>query len=413
MSDRTFVIVGGGQAGGQAAATLRREGYEDRLVLVAAEPELPYQRPPLSKDVLLGRSDPSVSQMKRPAFYEDNRIEVVLGVAATELDTSTKHLQLHGGARLRFDKLLLCTGARLRRLGFDDGSLDGVHYLRTLAEAVALRDALARSQQLVIIGGGFIGLEVAAAGVAMGVPTTLLEAGPEVLWRNVPPEVGAMVRALHESWGVVVRTGVAVRAFGGASGRIESVETDDGARIPADVVVVGVGVEPDVELAARAGIACEDGILVDELTQTNVPDVFAAGDVTNHPNATVGRRLRLESWQNAQNQAIAAARAMLGKLAQPYGGVPWFWSDQGPLNLQLLGAPRRWDRVVIRGADASTLPLTAFYLEGERIVGAAALNAPADIGPARRIMSQGIAVSDAALTDLDQPLKDLAPRVSR
>jgi NADPH-dependent 2,4-dienoyl-CoA reductase/sulfur reductase-like enzyme len=401
---KPFIVVGGGQACGHALATLRREGYDGQLLAIAAERELPYERPPLSKEILLGTAERSVATMKDAAFYEGKGIELELGVRATSLDAGEQKLGLDDGRVIAFEKLLLCTGARLRRLVVPGADLAGVYYLRTLDEALAIREAFSHASSVAVVGAGYVGLEVAAASIARGLPTTVLEAGPEVLCRVVPTEVGAIVRGFHERRGVRVHLGSAVTALAGAS-KVSAVETADGRRFEADLVVIGVGIEPEVELAVSGGLAVDDGIVVDGFTRTSAPAIHAAGDVTKHPNASLGRSVRLESWQNAQNQAICAARSMLGKLAQPYDGIPWFWSDQASLNVQLLGAPAGWEDVVVIG-ESETPRATAIYLYGDRIAGAACLNRPDDVALVRKLMRKKAEVTRERLEQV--PLEELA-----
>lgn len=401
---KPFIVLGGGQACGQALQTFRREGYEGPLLAIAAERELPYERPPLSKEILLGVKDSSIVQMKDAAFYEGKGIELELGRRATSLDAREKRLTLDDGRTIEFEKLLICTGARVRRLDVPGAELRGVFYLRTLEDALAIREALGSASSVAIVGAGYVGLEVAAAATAKGLPATVLEAGPEVLCRVVPSEVGAIVRTFHERRGAQVHLSSAVVKLSGDS-KVRAVETADGRRFDADLVVIGVGIVPEVELASGAGLEVDDGIVVDGFTRTSAPDIHAAGDVTKHPNATLGRSVRLESWQNAQNQAICAARSMLGKLAQPYDGIPWFWSDQASLNIQLLGAPSGWDDVVLLG-ELDTPKATAIYLDGDRIAGAACLNRPDDVALVRKLMRKKASVSRARLTDTS--LEELA-----
>jgi 3-phenylpropionate/trans-cinnamate dioxygenase ferredoxin reductase subunit len=401
---KPFIVIGGGQACGQALQTFRREGYDGPLLAIAAERELPYERPPLSKEILLGDKDATFARMKDASFYEGKGIELELGRRATALDARDKRLTLDDGRTIDFEKLLICTGARVRRLDIPGSDLAGVHYLRTLEDALAIREALGRASAVAIVGAGYVGLEVAAAATAKGLPTTILEAGPEVLCRVVPTEVGAIVRGFHERRGATVHLQSAVVKLLGDSS-VRAVETADGRRFEADLVVIGVGIVPEVELASGAGLEVDDGIVVDGFTRTSAPDIHAAGDVTKHPNATLGRAVRLESWQNAQNQAICAARSMLGKLAQPYDGIPWFWSDQASLNIQLLGAPAGWDEVVVLG-EIESPKATAIYLDGERIAGAACLNRPDDVALVRKLMRKKAPVSRARLKETS--LEELA-----
>lgn len=400
---KTFVVVGGGQAGGQAIQTLLGESPDSRIVLVGEEALVPYERPPLSKEVLSGEKDPDYTFLKPEAFYRERGVELRLGTRATAIDRARRHVEL-AGERIGYDKLLLATGARERRLNVPGENLPGIFYLRTVQDSLAIRENLKSGATLVVVGGGFIGLEAAAAARTRGCRVVVLEIQPTLLNRVVAPEIGKIYEDLHRSRGVEVRTGVVVSGFSGA-GRVERVMCSDGTTIPADTVVIGIGTVPNTELAREAGLAVDNGIVVDEYGQTSEGDIFAAGDVTNHPNPLLGKRLRLESWQNAQNQAIAAARSMLGK-PTPYAEVPWFWSDQYDVNLQLLGIPDQWDRVVLRG-DVGQLKFSAFYLTGDVVVGANAINSAKDIRPARQLIAQKRPVDPGALADPNVPLQAL------
>lgn len=400
---KTFVVVGGGQAGGQAIQTLLDESPDSRIVLVGEEALVPHERPPLSKEVLSGEKDPDCTFLKPEAFYRERGVELRLGTRATAIDRARRHVDLSGES-IGYDKLLLATGARVRRLNVPGENLPGIFYLRTVQDSLAIRENLKSGATLVVVGGGFIGLEAAAAARTRGCRVVVLEMQPTLLNRVVAPEIGKIYEDLHRSRGVEVRTGVVVSGFSGA-GRVERVMCSDGTTILADTVVIGIGIVPNTELAREAGLAVDNGIVVDEYGQTSEGDIFAAGDVTNHPNPLLGKRLRLESWQNAQNQAIAAARSMLGK-PTPYAEVPWFWSDQYDVNLQMLGIPDQWDRVVLRG-DVGQLKFSAFYLTGDVVVGASAINSAKDIRPARQLIAQKRSVDPGALANPNVPLKAL------
>lgn len=400
---KTYVVVGGGQAGGQAIQTLLDESTDHHIVLVGDEAHPPHERPALSKEVLSGERDADYTFMKPAAYYRERGIELRLGSRVQAIDPE-QHCIVLDGERLQYDKLLLATGASVRRMEVPGAQLPGVHYLRTIDEALALRDCLHDGAAVVVVGGGFIGLEVAAAARMRGCKVAVLEMQPALLNRVAAPEVGKIYENLHRARGVDVRTGVAVSGFCGTD-RVQQVRCSDGTVLPADAVVIGIGVVPNVELAREAGLAVDNGIVVDQYGQTSDGDIFAAGDVTNHPNALLGRRLRLESWQNAQNQAITAARSMIGNRT-PYAEVPWFWSDQYDVNLQMLGAPERWDRVVLRG-DVSQLKFSAFYLQGGILVGVNALNNPKDIRPARQLIAERCLVDADLLANASVPLKAL------
>ena len=405
MATETCVIVGAGQAGGRAAEALRKGGFAGRVLLIGEEPEPPYERPPLSKAVLVG-AKPAASTYLLPAgFYAENRIELTVGTRAVGIDAAAHEIELAGGERIAYTKLLLATGGRVRTLPFAPLGRAGVFYLRTMADCLALAVALKAARRMVVIGGGFLGLEVAASARTLGLEVTVLEWMPSILDRAMAPEIARFVHELHLRHGVEVRTGVKVTGIAGGS-RIEAVECGDGSRHAADLVLVAVGIIPNAELAAAAGTKVENGIVVDEFGRTTVEDVYAMGDVANHPNPVLGHRLRLESWQNAQNQAIAIARGVCGA-PQPYAEVPWFWTDQYDANIQMVGAPLRTEEVVLRGDPASGR-FMAFNLAAGRVVGATAFNRGGDIRFARKLVETGAKLDPASLADPARKLKDIA-----
>jgi 3-phenylpropionate/trans-cinnamate dioxygenase ferredoxin reductase subunit len=404
-ADPVYAIVGGGQAAGWAAVTLRKEGFAGRLVLVGEEPYPPYERPPLSKGLLAGDEGPEKAFLHPPSHYRDIGVELRLGVRALAIDPRERRVSLADGESLAYDKLLLATGSKVRRLGIPGADLPGVHYLRTIGDMLAIRGRLSAGARLAVVGGGYIGLEVAATARKRGCGVVVLEMQETVMGRVVAPEVGRFYADVHRRHGVDVRTGVTVAGFEG-DGRVERVRLVGGEAVPCDAVVIGVGIAPDADLAEAAGLAVDNGIVVDEFGRTSDARVFAAGDATNQPNAVLGRRLRLESWQNAQNQAIAAAKAMCGK-PEPYAEVPWFWSDQYDLNLQIVGLAERWDSLVFRGGPEAA-PFTAFYLADGRVVAANAVNNARDVRFARKLIAERRPVEPAKLADPSMPLKQLA-----
>ncbi|MEO0363038.1 MAG: FAD-dependent oxidoreductase, partial [Pseudomonadota bacterium] len=339
-----IIIVGAGQAGASLAAKLRALGHEGPITLIGEEPAPPYQRPPLSKKYLLGEMEEARLQLRPPEFYEDEKIELLTGVAATALDPAAKTVTLSDGTTRRYDKLALTTGSRPRRLPASiGGDLPGVFTVRDLADVDAMAPAFREGARVLIVGGGYIGLEAAAVAAAKGLRVTVVEAAERILRRVAAPATSDFFRALHESHGVEIREGAAVaRLVGSAS--VEAAELADGERLEVDFVVVGVGVQPNQELAAEAGLAVDEtlgGIAVDAAGRTSNADVFAAGDCASFPYE--GRRVRLESVQNAIDQAEAAAAAMLGE-ALSYAPTPWFWSDQYDVKLQIAGLNQGYDR---------------------------------------------------------------------
>lgn len=354
MTDnRAYVIVGAGLAGARAAEALRGAGYDGRVVLVGDEPDRPYERPPLSKEILLGATGREKAFVHDDGWYDEHGVELRLATVATGLDRAAKTVELSSGERLGYDRLLLATGSSPRRLDLPGADLDGVRYLRRLGEAEALRDALAagaRGGPLVIVGAGWIGLEVAAAARHHGVPVTVVEPQPTPLHAVLGAEVGDAFAALHRRHGVDLRTGTGVEAVEGTDGRVSGVRVTGGELLPADLVVVGVGVTPNTRLAETAGLAVDNGVLVDELLTTSDPDVFAAGDVANARNPLYGTRLRVEHWANASNQGKAAGLAMAGQ-GEPYAKLAYFFTDQYDLSMEYHGHAGRGevDRVVLRG----------------------------------------------------------------
>jgi 3-phenylpropionate/trans-cinnamate dioxygenase ferredoxin reductase subunit len=403
-ASETIVIVGAGQAGGRAAETLRAEGFAGRIVMVGEESYPPYERPPLSKKVLLGADEPESTYLHDDDYWGEHRIEPRLGVRVEAIDREAGQVVLADGEALAYDRLLLATGARARRLDLAGAGPGEVLYLRGIDDALALRARLVPGAAVAVVGGGYIGLEVAAAARQRDCRVVVIEAQEVAMQRVVAPEIGRFLTEVHAQAGVDIRTGVGVTGLGGSEGA-RTVQCSDGSEVAADVVVVGVGALPNTGLAEAAGLEVDNGIVVNELGRTSDERIFAAGDVTNHPNALLGRRIRLESWQNAQNQAIVVARAMLGA-EEPYAEVPWFWSDQYDLNLQMVGMPEAWDRLVLRG-DPASRQFSAFYLQGDRMVGANAVNNARDIRPARQLIAEGRAVDAGVLADEGAPLRRL------
>ena len=399
MSER-IVIVGGGQAAGVAAASLRENGYGAEVVLVADEPYAPYQRPPLSKSFLAGEMRAEQLQLKPAKFYEERAISLRLRTRVASIDRGAKRAVLEDGTRIEYSKLLLATGSRPRRLTLPGVTLAGVHYLRTLDDVEAIRRDLAAGKCLAVIGGGYIGLEAAAVGVKAGMAVTVLEAGPRILNRVSGPPTAEFVAEAHRSQGADIRCNACVEAIEGAE-RVRAVATSEG-RVPADLVIIGVGIEPITELASAAGLACDNGIVVDEYTRTADPDIHAAGDCTNHPNARLGRRLRLESVQNAVDQARVAAANLCGK-PQAYAELPWFWSNQYDLRLQIAGLSQGYDEVFLRGEPASRSFSVLYVCEG-RLVAADTINAPRDHLALRKLIASAAAVEPKRLSDPAVPI---------
>jgi 3-phenylpropionate/trans-cinnamate dioxygenase ferredoxin reductase subunit len=405
-NDQTHVVVGAGLAGAKAAETLREEGFGGRVVLVGAEAERPYERPPLSKDYLRGEASRDKVYVHDEAFYDEHHIELLPGTTATALDAPAGEVELSGGARLRYDRLLLATGAEPRRLAIPGADLDGVLYLRSVDDSDALRARLDRGGAVVVVGAGWIGAEVAASARQRGLDVTVVDPAAVPLERVMGQEVGAVYRDIHADQGVRMLMGTGVEGFEGADA-VERVRTGDGRALDCDFVVVGVGVQPRVGLAADAGIEVGDGILAEEQLQTSAAGVFAAGDVANARHPFYGERIRVEHWANALHQGPAAARNMLGR-GEPYDRLPYFFSDQYDVGMEYSGFARDWHRVVFRG-DPASREFIAFWLRGDRVVAGMNVNVWDVTDPIRRLISERPPVDDRRLADPDVALDELLP----
>jgi 3-phenylpropionate/trans-cinnamate dioxygenase ferredoxin reductase component len=405
-NEDTFVIVGASLAGAKAAETLRAEGFGGRLLLVGSEDERPYERPPLSKDYLRGEADRETTFVHPEGFYAEHDIELRLGRTAVSLDTAGAELALDDGERLRYDRLLLTMGSEPRRLSIPGAELDGVMYLRSVADCDALRGRLDRGGAVVVIGAGWIGAEVAASARQRGLEVTVIEPLEVPLERVLGREVGAVYRDIHLDHGVQMLLGTGVEAFEGA-GAVERVRLSDGRVLECDFVVVGIGVQPRTGLAAEAGLTVDNGILVDEHLRTSAPGVFAAGDVANARHPFYGEAIRVEHWANALHQGPAAARAMLGQ-ADAYDRLPYFFSDQYDVGMEYAGFAREWDRVVFRG-DPAAREFIAFWLVGQHVVAGMNVNMWDVTDTIQSLIRERAPVDDRRLADPDVPLEDLVP----
>jgi len=404
-SERTFVIVGAGFAGAKAAETLRSEGFDGRIVLVGAEGERPYERPPLSKDYLRGETQ-SKPYVHEEGFYEKEEIELRALTRVDSIDPSAAEVVLEGGERVGYERLLLATGAEPRRVSVPGADLDGILSLRTIADSEAIRERIDAGGRLVTIGAGWIGAEVAASARQRGCEVTMLERSSLPLERILGPELGAIYRDIHTDHGVAVLTETALEAFEG-DGTLEAVRTEDGRRIDADFVVAGVGVIPRTDLATAAGIDVDNGILVSDRLQTSAPDVFAAGDVANAEHPLFGRRIRIEHWANALNQGPAAARSMLGS-DQPYDAVPYFFSDQYDVGMEYAGYATDWDEVVFRG-DPKEREFIAFWVKKGRVLAGMNVNVWEVTDQIQELVRSGERIDRDRLGDPDVPLHELLP----
>lgn len=389
----TFLIVGGGQAGAQAIDSLRRDGFSGKLVLVGDEAHLPYQRPPLSKKYLAGEMPVDRLLFRHAAFYAEHGIEVRLDVRAQQLNTQQQSVSLSDGQTLHYDRLLLATGARPRLLTCGGADLGRVHALRNVADVDAIRANLTPNARVVIVGGGYIGLETAATAVKMGCKVTILEMADRAMNRVVAPVVSDFFMREHRAHGVDIVCNTQVSRLEGRNG-VERVLCTDGSSYDADMVVVGVGAVPNVELAREAGIACENGISVDEYCRTSAANVFAAGDCCNQHSLRFGRRVRLESVDNAFEQGKTAALNMLDK-PTVHDKVPWFWSDQFDLKLLIVGLSQDHDRVVVRG-DPATRSFSVCYLKGNELLAVDTINHSKDYMAGRKL------IADRAKMNLDK-----------
>lgn len=408
-SDQHLVIVGAGHAGSELAVSARQSGWGGRITLQGDEPLLPYHRPPLSKAWLAGQVDAEGLLLRPRSAYEAAGIELCSGARMEAIDRANRRIELADGSTLAYDKLALCMGGRPRPLSC--GGLTpnerprNLHYLRSMADAEGIRSQLHPGVRLVIIGGGYVGLEVAASARGLGAEVTLLEVQPRVLARVAGAEVSAFYERVHRAAGVDLRTGTEVASVELHDGAIRTVVCLDGTRLAVDLVVAGLGMLVNVEAARAAGLAEEGGIPVDEFSRTRDPHVLAAGDCTLQFNSLYGRELRIESVPNALEQARAAG-SWLGGKPRPNRSVPWFWSDQYGLKLQMAGLSQGHDRCVLRG-DPATRSFSAFYLAGERLLAMDAINRPADFMWAKRALAQVCTVDFKRLGDESVPLKDL------
>lgn len=407
MPEETFVIVGASLAGAKAAETLREEGFAGRVLLFGDEIERPYERPPLSKGFLLDKEPREKAHVHEADWYDKHDVELRLGVSVASVDRDAHQVRLSTKEPIGYTRLLLATGASPRRLDVPGSKLQGIHYLRTMADSAALKQALAHGgRRIAVAGAGWIGLETAAAARSYGNDVTIIEPEPTPLHAAMGPELGGMFGDLHRAHGVDLRLDQGVAGFWGA-GQVSAVVTSGGAEIPADVVVVGIGVRPNTRLAEEAGLEVSDGILVDQSLRTSDPDVFAAGDVANAYNPLLGRRVRVEHWANALNSGPAAARAMLGRDVA-YDRVPYFFSDQYDLGMEMSGtaSPGEYDEVVYRG-DVASREFIAFWLSGGRVVAGMNVNVWDVTGDVQALIRSGNPVDAERLADPGVPLAEL------
>lgn len=399
-TEKTCVIVGASHAGSQLATAVRKEGWEGRILMIGDESSAPYHRPPLSKALLNGEKTADQLEIFKSSVYEKANVEMKLGTQVESIDRNSKQIRLDDGEVISYDKLALCTGARVRKLDIPGAHLDGVFYLRTLSDAEAIQKAVKPGAKAVIVGGGYIGLETAASLRKLGMEVTVLEMMNRVLERVTAAELSSYYTKLHESHGVNIITNAQALALHG-EGNVQQVMCNDDLMLDADMVIIGIGVIPNTELAEVAGLEVANGIVVNELACTTDPDIVAAGDCTFHPNDVLGYELRLESVPNAMEQAKTAAATICGN-TKPYHALPWFWSDQYDVKLQIAGFNKGYDNVVLRG-NPDDNQFVAWYMKGKQVLAADCINSPKEFMQAKKLISlkAEISAEDLANTDFD------------
>lgn len=410
MLENGIIVVGGGHGGSQVAASLRTEGYDGALTLVTAEPDIPYQRPPLSK-AFLKEPTHDLLPLRPESFYEKNNVELMLSTEATAIDMQARSLSLANGRALPFDRLVLAPGARARMPAIEGIEATGVYALRDARDARAIRESLYAANDVVVVGGGFIGLEIAATARLLGKTVTVLEAADRLMGRVVAPEISAHFLALHRGWGSDIRLATPVGRIVADNGKVVAVETATGDRIAADMAIIGIGVVPNVELGESAGLATENGIVVDAFMTTSAEEIVAIGDCAAFDHWDLGRRIRLESVQNAVDQGKTAAKTLVGK-REPFREVPWFWSDQGDVKLQMVGLSYNATHNVLRG-DPAGGAFSVFHFQGERLVAIDSVNRATDHMVGRRLIGAGTSPTAETCADETIDLKTLIARPPR
>lgn len=401
VSDERVVVIGGGQAASQLTFSLRQLGHAGPLTIIGDEPALPYQRPPLSKKFLAGEIEAAKLAFRNEKAYESRGIALALGRTATAIDRAARTVLLDDGSTIAYDRLLIATGATVLRLSVPGAALPGVHYLRTQTDAEALRASAGLAKRAVIIGGGYIGLEAAATLTKLGLACTVLEAAPRVMARVASPVLSAAMQNFHERHGIVIRTFVQAATILGET-RVTGVACADGSTVDADLVLVGIGGRPNIALAEQAGLAVSNGIMVNEHGRTSDPAIYAAGDCANFPSALYDARLRLESVQNAVDQAKAVAASIAGQ-PEPYDPVPWFWSDQFDAKLQLAGIGGAADEIIVRG-DPASMRFGVFRLQAGRVVAVEAVNHAEIFTAGKHFIREKRVMRADALQDEARPL---------
>ena len=405
-SAERIVIIGAGQAAAQACASLRQFGFEGAMTLIGEEAALPYQRPPLSKAYMKGELAEERLYFKPAAWYEDQNIDTVLSVRATKIDRSAQTISLEHGGSVPYDAAIIAAGSRPRALPVEGADLDGVFDLRDLADVERIRPRMIAGQKLVIVGAGYIGLEAAAVARQLDLDVTVLEMEDRVLARVTSPIMSEFFETEHTRQGAVIKTGARLASLRGSEGKVSQAVLADGSELDADIVLVGIGILPNTELAEEAGIACSNGILTDRDARTNDPRIFAAGDCAARPLVHYGRKGRLESVHNAIEQGKLAAAAIMGK-PRPSEDCPWFWSDQYDLKLQIAGLSQDYDETVLRG-DPEDRKFAVFYLQNGKLIAVDAVNSPPEFLASKRLIMTGARLAPETLSDTSQSMKEIA-----
>jgi len=399
------IIVGASHAGAQVAISLRQEGWQGSILIITNEAHLPYHRPPLSKGFVSGDKSLEDILLRPASYFEKHNVAFLFNTQVESIDRETKEVHTNDGATHRYSKLALTTGARVRKIDIPGSDLAGIHYLRSAADAQAIKLDAATGGNVVIVGGGYIGLELAASFKKAGMNVTVLEMAPRVLARVAAAEVAEFYTKVHREEGVHIVTQTSAESFIGDK-RVTAVNATNGQEYKADIVIVGVGVIPNTELAANAGLNIDNGIVVDEFAQTNDPDIVAAGDCTFHPNALLDRSLRLESVPNATEQGKTAAASLCNK-QKPYASLPWFWSDQFDLKLQIAGVNQGYDEVVLRGDAFGSRSMAVFYLKDKKVIAIDCINRAPEFAAIKKALSKGLDIRVESLGDETIKPKDL------
>ena len=399
-----LVIIGAGQSAIQCITSLKKEGYTGSITMIGEEEHLPYQRPPLSKGFLEDSINKERLYFKKLDFFTENKIQLKLGTTANKVDLENNLVFLSDETNLGFDKLVFATGSRVRKLDFPGNDLSSIHYLRGLDDAESIKNDLERSKEVVIIGAGYIGLEVAAIAAKKNVTVSVIEMAERVMNRTVDPLISDYYLKLHQNNGVKFIFNNSLEEIKGSK-KVESVLCSDGSEIKADMVIIGAGIIPNVELAENAGVICDNGILVDEFGQTNHKNIYACGDCTSHPNKLLNRQLRLESVHNAMEQSKTVAFSVLAKPLE-YNQVPWFWSDQYDHKLQIVGLSGEHDNVVMRG-NTKDRKFMLFYTKDNQLIAVDAVNNPKEFLICRKLVANKVKIKSEMISDIDTNLNDL------